>query len=161
MNCEKVRELLVTDYIDRELDADTEERVIAHLAQCASCKAFEATVRMSAVEPFKDARPIAPPKHVWERVAGAIETEHDKRSALSWPKSVFVAATVAMLMVAVALFAHNQYTEQRSLNLYIEEEMMSFASIGENSVIGDEDLYGPGNHEKLSALGNSRAGLVV
>lgn len=166
MNCEKVRELLLTDHVDSELDADTAALVRSHLAKCASCKAFEATVLHAAVEPFKGAGLSAlptPPAYIWKRIERAIGNERPSRAPFAFPKPVFVMATVAMLVVAVALFAHTRYAEQRDLALYVEEEMMFLSSLGENgAMVDDEDLYSvTGGFEKYSRGGNSAAESVV
>jgi len=163
MNCEKVRELLLTDYVDRELDADTAALVGAHLARCASCKAFEATVLHAAVEPFKAAAPSTPPAHVWKRIERAIASEPKRRVFLAFPKPVFVMATVTMLVVAIALFARAQDAERRSLAHYVAEEMLFLSpSYDDGAPVGDEDLYGLGSGPgKVSRRGNSAASSVV
>lgn len=163
MNCEKVRELLLTDHTDGELDADTAAAVRGHLARCASCKAFETTILRVAVEPFRAAVPVAPPQHVWKRIERAIGTRQPSRASFAFPKPVFVMATVTMLVVAAAFFVRTQDAERRSLARYVAEEM-SFLSpaFDGDAAVSDEDLYGLGSEPgTLSRRGNSAASSVV
>lgn len=143
MNCEEIREMLLTDYIDGELDADAALVVKRHLASCGSCRAFEASVREAAVEPFKEAPVVAPPAHIWKGIENAIGRETPARRPFAFPRSVFVAATVAMLIVAAAVVARIRYAEQRDLGLYVAEEMLSLSSLGENGAsLYDDEWYG-------------------
>jgi anti-sigma factor RsiW len=145
MNCEKVRELLLADYTDNELDEAARARVSAHLESCASCKAYEVRIRKSAVEPFKGVRQMAPGEHVWKEIERSIASEqrdNRARTTFAFPKPVFVMATVAMLIMAIALFAERYHAEGRSLNLYIEDQVSFLSgSNGNGGTISDEDLY--------------------
>ena len=64
MRCDKVKELLMTDYIDKELDGAAEKLVRQHLESCAACRAFEAAVQKSAIKPLKAAAQKSPPAYV-------------------------------------------------------------------------------------------------
>lgn len=151
MNCKMAQELLMTGYIDDELDAEKRGMVKEHLAGCPSCAAFEAGLRMYAVEPFKGASGVLPPESVWHRIAGSIKEEREtgsvftelRRSAaavFSFPKPVFLAATMAMMLIAAAVFLHYRYADDRSLRLYIEEEMTYISSPAENADAADEGM---------------------
>ena len=45
MNCKKIRELILTDYIDGEADEKTKMSVNAHVAECAECKELLSSVQ--------------------------------------------------------------------------------------------------------------------
>lgn len=162
MNCEKARDLIATEYIDRELPADAEAAVRKHLAVCAACKAYETTLIHAAVRPFRGAPRIKPPAHVWERIREAVADEPRRRPVWAFPRSVFVAATAAMFLVAFALFAHVRQADTQSLHAYIEEEMLFLSGLDENGTgVSDEELYTIPAGEKYSAARNFRAGIVV
>ena len=57
MRCERIQELLLTDYTDTEASEALRGEVAEHLASCASCRAFARTVSEKAVMPFKTVRP--------------------------------------------------------------------------------------------------------
>jgi predicted anti-sigma-YlaC factor YlaD len=59
MRCDEVVEL-VTDLVEGALDAETEERVVGHLALCDGCQAYVEQVRRT-VEALGDPPPAAPP----------------------------------------------------------------------------------------------------
>ena len=137
MTCEKMRELILTDYSDNELPADTAQLVREHLAACPACAAFEARVRGVAIDPFKDVRPVAPSGDVWRRVKGAVEK---KPSGMRLSKPIFAAATVAVMLIAVVLAAGLRRAEDRSLTLYVEEELAYLSAPAETNGLGEYDV---------------------
>lgn len=70
MNCEKIQELLLTDYIDGQLDPKWKSEVDNHVAGCVACREFAATARKTAVEPFLRAETFRPPEQVWMNIKG-------------------------------------------------------------------------------------------
>lgn len=140
MNCEKVKELLLTCYIDNELDEATAAAVKKHLAECHACAAFEAEVRRSAVEPFRDAPPAIPPKEVWQRVADSIKEETIQRPVQSFTRPVFIAATAAVMLMIAVIFTHYHYAEDRSLGLYVAEELAYLSPSPENGASADDEV---------------------
>ena len=71
MECKKVRELILTDYGDREMDKAAERSLMQHLGQCPSCEAFLQTVRKTAHDPFVQAH-RQPPSYLWGRIQDAL-----------------------------------------------------------------------------------------
>lgn len=151
MNCEMVKSLLLTGYIDNELDAGTSAAVKGHLAKCPSCEAFEAAIRRSAVEPFRDVDNVQPPEKVWRKIAVSIKEaprpglkftslQQGLAAAFAFPKPLFLAATMAMILLVTALFLHHHYAEQRSIGLYIEEEMAYISSSSLNNGAADDEI---------------------
>ena len=62
MNCEKIKELILTDYIDNEMDDEERIRLNIHFAHCQECKEFFETVRNTVVKPFSSVKKIDSPK---------------------------------------------------------------------------------------------------
>jgi anti-sigma factor RsiW len=156
MRCERVQELLLTDYADGRLDEALRREVAGHIKDCGACRDFERAVREKAVEPLRRAGKIEPPAYLWERIrrevsaekrpavdvygalAGAAATLRRGLEALTRvPKPVLAFATVAMLIIAVALA--RQPIERRSLNNYLNEQIEFVAGL-ENGEANDLDL---------------------
>ena len=76
MDCKRIKELITTDYIDRELDEKLMKEIAAHLRVCKECNAFEVSLRKAAIEPFKNIKEIRPPEYLWERIKENIEKEN-------------------------------------------------------------------------------------
>jgi len=81
MKCRKIRELILSDYIDGELDERTEKAVREHIAGCAGCAAFEKNVRGAVVEPFQMGLREKVPETLWNSVRAAIVEEGMRASA--------------------------------------------------------------------------------
>jgi anti-sigma factor RsiW len=75
MNCRKIQERIMTDYMDGEASAAIANQIKEHLAACAGCAAFEQRVRQKAVQPFKNVEPVQPPGEIWQRIQDAIKEE--------------------------------------------------------------------------------------
>ena len=61
MNCEKIKELIITDYIDNEMSDEKRIRLNIHFSRCQECKEFFETVKNTVVKPFANAKKIEPP----------------------------------------------------------------------------------------------------
>jgi anti-sigma factor RsiW len=133
MRCEEVRELLLSDYIDGELDAAAAALVKEHVGACASCAALEARVRGQAVAPFRAAREAAPPKRVWKAVERRITGPAARggvfaglggalRGFFALPQLRPAIAAAAVALIAAFLIGYQRYDSERSIAMYIEEE---------------------------------------
>jgi len=72
MKCEKIRGILLTDYLDGQLSAGIKKKVEAHLSRCGECREFLDSVRKTSVIPFKQVEEINPPEFVWQRIRADI-----------------------------------------------------------------------------------------
>lgn len=163
MNCDKVQELLLTDYPDGEITVDTREHVERHLAVCARCREFERVARQTAFEPFKDAEGIPPPESLWYRIKDTIAEERDKQSSanvftrlkrsFSIKRPVFVLSTAMLILIIAAsvttlLMSHRQSNPQDVVNDYLEEQIQYLAYFDEENggtnmdyVVNIEDYF--------------------
>lgn len=108
MKCAEIRELLVSDYLDGELDEAARGEVAGHLEACAGCRQFGEDVRRAAVEPFRDAPRDTAPASLWPRVRQAIEREEGRGAiaalARAW-RSLRIPAYAAASAAAAAIIA--------------------------------------------------------
>lgn len=75
MNCEQVKELLLTDHIDGELSSGAAEELGNHLEGCPACRAYQTSVREAALAPFARLTPRKPAPDLWQRILTAIRAE--------------------------------------------------------------------------------------
>lgn len=147
MTCERVQELLLTDYIDGQLSAEVLREVEEHLDACERCRNFRDDVRRRITAPLKSFEKQSPPEGVWLNIKSAIfEEEQLKEHRFDWlrerlstlikPVPVFAIAT-ATAVVLVALFvaapwnARYQAPERASML-----SATGGAGLGENSNFG-------------------------
>ena len=78
MDCEKIRQWLITDYLDSELDQKRSVETEHHLKVCSACREFVEAVRKAAVTPFKNTERLCPDPAVWQRIQGQILAEKER-----------------------------------------------------------------------------------
>ena len=140
MNCKKIRELIMTDYIDGELREKLERKTREHLARCSDCRVFESELKKSAIEPFKDAKKLEAPGIVWENVREAIkEPEKAPVIIIRRPAFSFALATVAIILIAI--FTIPLFRGPGAVTSYMEEQAGVFAYLdnGESGFMNGED----------------------
>jgi len=172
MRCDKVKELLMTDYIDGELDGATEKLVRQHLESCVECRAFEAAVQKSAVKPLKAATQKRPPAYVWERIRREV---YEEKSSIAFgslkerlgelfavPRLRLVAVTVAMVLIVSAFVGYQRYADQRALDTYIDEQVSFLSDLSNGGIDGGEDYLEMGDElDNFTAARNFFKGRVV
>jgi len=116
MNCKKIQELILTDYLDDQISDDWRPRIKIHFARCNQCKEFFEAARKAVAEPFVNVNKINPPEFIWQRVKETIMAEQQKKTSLvasfleklksiSYaPKPAFaIAMTMAMVILVVTM----------------------------------------------------------
>jgi len=132
MNCKKIKDLLLSDYIDNENDQSLRKQIQEHLEHCASCSRLEQEAQQVRI-PFKKAQRIQPPFEVWENIRERITQERQQEYQWGWigfrswldrllarREPVFVAATALALIIAVFVWSrmafHPYYVQRKGNN---------------------------------------------
>ncbi|MBU1062281.1 MAG: zf-HC2 domain-containing protein [Candidatus Omnitrophica bacterium] len=159
MNCRRVKDMILTDYSDREIEPDQRELIEKHLAQCKTCRAFASMVRRSAIEPFIKAEPQKPLDSVWHRIKEKIEAEtrqearpysipnlKDKLKTFIYiPRPVFTVAIVMVLVIALSVVAKLQVNKQEVASIQSEEQIEYLVNLfGENAYVSNGEDVGYG-----------------
>ena len=125
MNCKRMENLILTDYIDGNLKARALEELGLHLRSCPSCNALAKELR-AAGKLFRAAGQEAAPKEVWHKILAEIYTAPAKsrfpeailmyvRYYLSHLKPAVVIASAAVLLLfalaTIRLMPHKDYLE--------------------------------------------------
>jgi len=134
MNCEKIKELILTDYIDNEMNDEEKIGLNIHFARCRGCKEFFETVKNTVVKPFANAKKIEPSGFIWRRVKEAIIAKQQKKldfaaSILEKLKSVFyipwpalAISTIMALVLIVVLMTTLKFSNKEVLETNKEEQ---------------------------------------
>ncbi|MBM3248701.1 MAG: zf-HC2 domain-containing protein [Candidatus Omnitrophica bacterium] len=157
MNCEKIKELILTDFSDNRLDEKLKSQVNAHLSSCAGCREFAQSVNKIAIEPFKSAQKENPPDYLWYRIKERIGGEKPQ-PALSGvfeglqmffhPKPAFALATIAVVII-IASVMFRPYLRNKQANLYLNEQIDFVSSLGQNGNGSSEINFGTSVEEFL------------
>ncbi len=141
MKCEKIQELILTDYFDGNMDLIQEEKLKEHLKVCSSCREFLKVANETSIEPFiKAERNHMSQEVVWSRVKENIAKEkvfsdelihqpslwYQLKVAFSFPRPAFVFGTMLTVMLIVMVFNRG--------DLYRQEELVDLGESGESEV---------------------------
>jgi anti-sigma factor RsiW len=109
MNCKDCQELILTDYLDNELNKEERGEVDQHLSSCQACREFALNAQAAVMEPFDAAERPEPPESVWHNVKAAIREEQNTEGRISFldniknlivlPKPALAFAMVVILIV--------------------------------------------------------------
>lgn len=136
MNCNQVRDLILTDYLDDRLSGRILDEFKAHLLKCADCREFEQLAHQAAIEPFKGLTTAKTPEAVWQNVRERI-AEEDRRFSPSWVE-VFgnfwenllglrpVAAWVGICSVLILTLAVGQHVSRQKVLKAQDKEKVEY-----------------------------------
>ena len=103
MDCGKIKELILTGYVDNEIDGREKARLEAHCALCPGCKEYLEAVKTSAVTPFEGAPRREPPAFIWYRVKDAIMAEQRDKARRFIPVRVPALAMATIMGVTLVV----------------------------------------------------------
>lgn len=160
MNCENVRETILTDYADGQLGEEQKKRIDRHLAICGHCREYEQLTEKAVVEPFRDPERHNPPEEAWRKIKARIEKErllrlrtpfaellYRLKSFLYIPRPAFVIVTITVvLLVAIAVMKlphDHQKVMKKDLENQIECITYLISVFDQESMNGNDDFKTP------------------
>jgi len=141
MRCKKIKELILSDYIDGELSERLKKKVEAHMAACPECRhLYEEVLGMSA-EPLRRSGLVRPPEELWDKIKEALapEEKEDLLTVLMENLHVFLTVrkpalaaltTVMVLILAAGIYIGSYSGRQAALNGYLNEQVSFLDSLG-------------------------------
>ncbi len=133
MNCEKAREIILTDYLDGELTDAGKAPILEHLRGCPACREFETRVKATAIAPFAQAPRVEPPARLWKDIRMAIEARPKFfLFGLRRPRSIFALSSAFAIALIVLLGAASprffaRLANKQMTKAYLEEQVDFFA----------------------------------
>ena len=76
--CKEFKDLILTDYIDGELDEKTKGQLEGHLRACSPCREFADEAKAQLVTPFAQASRAAVPEDLWRSIEESIVGEGEE-----------------------------------------------------------------------------------
>ena len=115
MNCKRIQEFILTDYIDRQMGDKSKSLIDQHLTHCHACQGFLNSIKKEAVSPFVNASKVVPDKLLWAQIKQTIEVEQQQqlekilkpdlweriRSAVHIPRPAFALATLVTMIFMI------------------------------------------------------------
>jgi predicted anti-sigma-YlaC factor YlaD len=135
MNCKKIRDLVITDYIDQEASGSVQKEIQAHLKVCAGCRVFEQALREKISDPLKKVQAARPPEGIWQRIQEAMEKEEAAQSAsflrrvsdflagsIFKPRPVVVFSSAVIVILVTLLFIQGPFYRHWVAKSYLREQ---------------------------------------
>jgi predicted anti-sigma-YlaC factor YlaD len=148
-------DLILTDYIDGQVDQNTAESVQSHLRNCSDCAAFLKEVKDTGVVPFQQGALQPVPAELWDAVRQGIEEEKTNpledlidrmRGWMVFPRMVPIVASF-VVMFLVGSVTVNTIQIQQAKEKEQGEYLVSLLSPQGNASPGDNnDLGTPIEH---------------
>jgi len=79
MRCEKIQELLLTDYLDGRMTGTQKEQVDQHLRGCLTCRDLLAQARRTAIDLFTEIQPQRLPDSVRQTIMSQVREAQASR----------------------------------------------------------------------------------
>jgi predicted anti-sigma-YlaC factor YlaD len=154
MKCTKIKELILTDYLDNQMDKASQNKLEEHLAGCLSCRKLEEKVRQSIQQPFNQAKRITPPKYLWPRIKETLAAqETDSRPAFSPLKQTWeaifavrkpalvLASALIIVILAVGSLRLSEQAQKAEVADYLTEQVAFLLDLGEEETKGSVSDY--------------------
>ena len=115
MNCKRIQEFIITDYIDGQMGDKQKSFIDQHLVQCPACAGYLSSIKKVAVSPFVNASKDVPDQLLWVRIKQTIEEELQQqleaslkpnfweriRLAVHIPRPAFALATIVTMIFMI------------------------------------------------------------
>ena len=121
--CDQMRPILLTDYIDNELDENTRRSIDEHLLECHECRAIVDRVRADMFLIAKESLGKKAPPHLWASIAKDIESESrvkngasdflkTLRDRLTIPRLAPALVGIILLVLSTSFFLYTRHAGQ-------------------------------------------------
>jgi len=121
--CEQIKDMILTDYIDGQLDKGSVETLENHLLDCSLCRAFLKEVKESVTTPFQQTQRQEVPAELWQAVRQGIEQETPQGSFVKdlvgkikgfvfFPRLVPVFASFLLMFLAGSMTLNTIHLQQ-------------------------------------------------
>ena len=154
VTCEKMRDLILTDYLDGELDELVRQNVERHLRDCTNCRGLAEDVKKKLVLPLTQTIDKEVPERVWLSIKEKIEEANVlDQSKLNSAESIFDFFNPAKLMPIALGFIFVTIVSvgiihDRNVKQAEQKHQMEYLAFVLESVSSDADVQ----EEKTTAL---------
>lgn len=142
MNCKRVKELILTDYVDGQMGNRPKSLIDQHLAHCPACKGYLDSIKQEAVDPFVNAAKAVPDDFLWSQIKRTIQEQEQQqaeksfvsdfwerlRSAVHFPRPAYALATVATLVFMIGL-TNQLVMNDQMMKVNAQDQVMYLSSL--------------------------------
>ncbi len=154
MNCKKIQELIITDYIDQQLPTNKQEEIKTHIKNCPECLEFESTVRTKAMKVFKETTSVKTPDYIWNNIQEKINSKetigftellkNKLANLFVLPKPAYAIAgalTAILLITPFFIIKQDTFNSIKEENYLVEQFESINTMDNENDIIGIDIFF--------------------
>ena len=154
MKCDKIQELILTDYIDGQLDSSAKQDIETHLRECSKCREFLLAAEKTTI-PFNELDKVRAPEHIWQAIKSAIEQKRQPfvsnvvvdfvrniKSFIILPKPrLAIISALVMIVLATVIAGQNLSNKTMIIDDYLSEQVLFLESLNQGAINGDSEDY--------------------
>jgi hypothetical protein len=139
MKCKRVKELLLTDYIDDKERASLNEDFKQHLSSCQDCGNYKAALDKGLLPLFLESKIIPPEDEIWEHIKSHITQDRQRPKADIFAlgnifrRNAFAFATAAVLLLMVISYKVMDSRKSEYMDNFISEGGYSLYSLNNDN----------------------------
>lgn len=127
MECKKAQELILTNYLDGQMDDVQRVRLKIHFATCPGCEEFASIAKKAVIDPIARMKRVSAPESLWPRIKEAIIAAEQPEAGLvarfrekaklifAIPRLAFTFATAILFISVVGIVTQVQLSKRVSL----------------------------------------------
>jgi len=138
VNCKNIQDLLLTDYLDGQLEEEKKKSFDNHLSSCFNCREFASVAQNNIMQPFINAENFIPSDHIWERIKKAIEEKPEPvrsgfltsfwnsiKESFLFPRPAYALAGILVIFV-VAMSVNRMSLERQQKTIHESEKEIEY-----------------------------------
>jgi anti-sigma factor RsiW len=142
MKCGRIKELLLTDYIDDSIDVNLKESFNSHITGCRACRDYKMKIDKGFFSLFKEPKVNFPQDEIWQNIKTSIEDRQKRKGKVFvlnpfLRKSVFAFAAAAALIFIVTTFKVINISQRAAVNNFLLQESYFLYSLSGYNSQGD------------------------
>ncbi len=155
MNCKNIQDLLLTDYLDGQLEEEKKKTFDDHLNSCFDCREFALVAQNNIMQPFINAENLIPPDHIWEGIKKTIEEKPEPlrfgfwtsfwnsiKESFLFPRPAYALAGILVIFVVIMTLNSMNLERQQKTNHESEKEIEYITYLAKNTLDVSVDQNG-------------------
>ncbi len=157
MKCKEAKDLILTDYVDKEISTEKEKALREHLLHCEDCRKFAQSVERTVVAPFQGAHkeiiPEDKEKEIWVSIQETIAAQEERTSVIErirqvlFPRAKIPYPAFVLIGSFIVLFVIFNVLQKQSISIveqnHNEDIVYLFSLIDEESnPLEETETYG-------------------
>lgn len=102
MRCKRIQDLILTDFLDGEIEETERKKLLLHLTECVHCQEFLDIVKDSFEKPFRSVVKLEPEFLLWYKIRRLLEEEKMEKEKY-FHRSIFAKVRERLQVIIPAL----------------------------------------------------------